>query len=108
MCIVPDMDLSPLSILRLAAPGAPKLREIAAEIGCSHSAVHHFESGRNLLAADRLKAYAKAVGAKPSDVRRRFLLAALSFHESKARELRAELKSRGILTASGRKLAHSG
>lgn len=108
MCIVPDMDLSPLSILRLAVPGAPKLREIAAEIGCSHSAVHLFENGRSALSPDKVKAYAKAVGSKPSDVRRRFLLAALAYHESKVRELRSDLKALGVGSMKGRKLAHTG
>ncbi len=102
------MEISPLSILRLAAPGAPKLREIAAQIGCSHNAVHLFEVGRTSLSSARLKAYAKAVGARASDVRRRFLLASLSYHESKVRELRAELKARGVSVGRGRTAALSG
>lgn len=102
------MDLSPLSILRLAVPGAPKLREIAAEIGCSHSAVHFFEQGRAMLSPDKLRAYSKAVGARPADVRRRFLLAAVAFHDARLRELRREMKARGITNTRGRRLAHAG
>jgi len=102
------MDISPLSILRLATPGAPKLREIAAEIGLSHSAVHSFEVGRASLSADKIKAYAKAVGASASDVRRRYLLAALSYHQGKVRDLQAELKSRGVSIGRGRTAAATG
>jgi transcriptional regulator with XRE-family HTH domain len=102
------MDLSPLSILRLAVPGAPTLRDVAALIGCSHSAVHMFEMGRYGLSAEKVKAYAKAVGAKPAEVRRRFLIASLAYHETLVRDLRREMRSRGITVSTGRRMAHSG
>lgn len=102
------MDLSPLSILRLAVPGAPKLRDIAGEIGCSHTAVHKFEMGRTNLSPEKVRAYAKAVHAKPSDVRRRFLLASLAFHLGKVRELKRQVRASGIEIGTGRTTARAG
>lgn len=102
------MDLSPLSILRLAVPGAPTLRDVAAEIGCSHQAVHLFEVGRNSLSQEKLRAYAKAVHARPSDVRKRFLLASLAYYEGKVRELRRRVKVGGIEIGRGRTAARAG
>jgi hypothetical protein len=102
------VDLSPLSILRLAQPGAPTLRTIAAKIGCSHSAVHMFEMGRYNLSAEKVRAYAKAVHAKASDVRRRFLLASLSFHLVKVRELKRQVRASGGTVGQGRSTARAG
>jgi hypothetical protein len=102
------MDLSPLSILRLAMPGAPTLRAIAAEIGCSHNSVHMFEVGRLQLSSDKIRAYAKAVHAKPSDVRRRFLLASLAYYENKVRLIKRQVRTNGITIGTGRRAARAG
>jgi len=102
------MDLSPVSMLRLALPGAPSLREIATEIGCSHALIGFFEQGRRPLSAEMLRAYAKAVNSKPAEVKKRFLLAAVAYHDGMLRVLRREMKARGIPGARGRRLAHAG
>jgi len=102
------MDLSPLSILRLAQQGAPTLRDIAGEIGCSHQAVHLFEIGRASLSPEKLRAYARAVHAKPSDVRRRFLLASLAFHLGKVRDLKRQVRASGGAVGQGRSTARAG
>ena len=104
----PGMALSPVSMLRLALPGAPTLREFAERIDCSHAAIGFFEQGLKMLSPLKLRAYAKEVHRKPSEVKKRFLLAAVAYHDAQLRELRREMRSRGIANSRGRKLAQAG
>ncbi len=107
LCIVPDVNVSPLSILRLATPGAPRLRAIARKIGCSPEALSKFESGQLDLRAELVRKYARAVKSTPKEVRRRFLYAALAFHHDRMVLIRREMRSRGMKTSGGRRLALS-
>jgi len=67
-----------------------------------------FETGRSGLTPEKLRAYAKAVHAKPSDVRRRFLVASLAFHLGKVRELKRQVRASGIEIGRGRTTAQAG
>ena len=84
------------------------MRSIARQVGCSHNLIHLFETGRQVLTAEKLRAYAKAVHAKPSDVRRRFLLASLAYYEGKVRRLKREVRASGITIGPGRTAARAG
>ena len=105
---MPGMNLTPLSVLRLAAPGAPKLREVARKIKCSAQALSFFEQGRTAIGADLLKKYARAVKSTPKEVRRRFLFASLAYHDSRCREVRREMLALGLKTTKGRRLDLTG
>lgn len=96
-------------ILRLAAPGAPTLREIARKMSVSPAALSHFELGRQPLSLELMKRYAKAVGKSVAEVRGRFLRAAYAYHSAKKSELAKELEASGRpKSRSGRSLSREG
>jgi len=80
-----------VSVLRMAHPDTPSMREIARQIGCSASAVSLFELGRQALSPDRLKAYAEAIERSAEEVRHRWAMQAAAFHSARAAELREEI-----------------
>lgn len=82
---------SPLTIARLAADDAPSLREVARVMGVSPALLSKFELGHYEIGVGHLEAYAKAIGRAADDVRLRFVEAALLYHTTRAKELRAEL-----------------
>jgi transcriptional regulator with XRE-family HTH domain len=102
------MKVTPLSVLRLASPGAPRLREIARMMHCSPSAVSQLELGQRVPSLDFLRRYAKAVGVPLSEVRRRVLLASLAHHEEQSRAIRSELREKKARNNQGRKLSTAG
>lgn len=94
---------SPLTIARLAADDAPSLREVARVMGVSSALVSKFELGHYQIGDANLEAYAKAIGRAVEDVRIRWVEAALLYHTSRAKELRAELlkkRKRGLRTGT--------
>jgi transcriptional regulator with XRE-family HTH domain len=104
-CNLPDMkeaQFSPLTVLRLAAPDAPSLREVARTLGVSASAVSLFERGRSALTAEKIKLYAKAVGRRPSEVTDRWMRARIMYHEGALSKLRSEMRSNGSKPSKSR------
>lgn len=95
-CTFPRMSISPLTAMRLAAPGEPSLREIARRCKLSASAVSLFELGKSPLGPAAMRRYAKAIKRPLSDVQNRSLRAQLRFHQDRALELRALLHARGV------------
>jgi transcriptional regulator with XRE-family HTH domain len=103
-CNLPDMkeaQVSPLAVLRLAAPGAPSLREISRVCGVSASALSMFEQGRYSLGSKALTAYSKAVGQPARVVRERFLQASAMYHQMSLRRVRDELTKLGSRRRKG-------
>jgi len=96
-----DAPVSPLSVLRLAAPGAPSLRELARSCSVSPSALSLFEHGRYSLGPKGIAAYAKAVGQPAKVVRERFLQAAAIYHQLSLRRVRDELGKLGSKRRKG-------
>lgn len=83
-----EPQFSPLTVLRLAAPDAPSLRELARVIGRSPTLISRFELGRAMLAKADVALYAKAVGRTTAEVTARWEQAALAYHLSMVRSLR--------------------
>jgi plasmid maintenance system antidote protein VapI len=89
------MSTSPLTVLRLAHPGDLSLRQLAKKIGISPNAGSLFETGRQRLSDEKLRAWAKALGAKPAEVQKRWLQTAYMHHAMRLREIRSALGKRG-------------
>lgn len=87
------MKTTRLSILRQSAVGAPKALHIARKIKTSHQAISLFEGGAQMLGPERLRAYAKAIGASEAQVRRLFLLEAQRYLRDRLAKVGEELKA---------------
>lgn len=96
LSIVPGMKLTPISLLRRAAPGEPTARAIAKKIGTTPGILSLFESGRYELPPPILKRYAKAIGQPEVEVRRRFAMTQLSHYRMMVRTINATLKKLGV------------
>lgn len=94
--IFPGMSSNPLTVLRLAQPGQPSLRDIAELVGCSHTHLHKFERGELALEPELLKRYAKAVSTTVAEVERRWLELALDENLRRRQELHSRLKELGV------------
>jgi hypothetical protein len=64
-------------------------------MGVSAALISGFELGQEGISLENMRLYARAVGAGLGEVRRRWHLAQLSYHEGKAREARAALAGHG-------------
>lgn len=100
------MKATPLSVVRLGAPGAPKLREIARRMKSTPAAVSQFELGQRTVSRAFLARYAKAIGngVTVRELERRSLLAQLAFYEGRRLQTRRELLKLGIRPGPGRSL----
>lgn len=94
--ILAPMSSNPLTVLRLAMPGQPSLRDIAEQVGCSHTHLNKFERGELALEPELLKRYAKAVNATVAEVERRWLELALDENLRRRQELHSRLKELGV------------
>jgi transcriptional regulator with XRE-family HTH domain len=97
------MKRTALTEMRQTAPGRPKSKEIARRIGCSTNAVSRFECGKAMFGPLRLRKYARAIGRTVEEVLTAYKLAAISYYESSASELRQSLIVRGTREPIGQK-----
>lgn len=97
------MSTNPLIALRVARPGQPTLRDLAAKIGCSHAHLHSFELGETMMSDELIAAYAKLVRLDPTDIKRRFWYVAMDRAEETRATARAELRKLGVKDPSVKK-----
>lgn len=102
MRAVPAPLFNPLLALREALTPSPSLRTLAKVCGVSPAALSLFEQGRTMLGPATLAKYAQAVGRPESDIRTRFLMASVIYHDTQARKARLALKEIGAATRRGR------
>jgi len=87
--------------------GEPSVREIARRTGLSPNAVSMFELGKSPLSTESMRKYAAALRPRSTlaEVRRRWLLSRLDYHEKHARRMRSLLRQIGVSgKRSGRKV----
>ena len=90
--IVGLMKLTHLAALRESSPGSPSKSDMARKIKVSRQAIHRFEAGQTGISPDKVKAYARAIGADEHLVWRMFYLSALSFHREQVDRISAIVK----------------
>jgi len=90
------MTANPLTVLRLALPGEPSLRDIAHKIGCSHEQLRRFERGEADLSAEQSKRFAEVARIPFTELRRRYLAVRLELLAAERREVVAEMKRLGV------------
>lgn len=87
------MKTTRLSVLRQSAVGSPSATDVARKIKTSVQAVSHFERGAQPLGPEKLRAYAKVIGATEGQVRRLHMLERQAYLREQLTEISQALKA---------------
>jgi transcriptional regulator with XRE-family HTH domain len=86
------VNRTPLTELRLGAPGRPRSKDIARKLDVSVAYVSALETGKIPASDTLLKRYAAALGSRFAEVKRRFLESRVRYLGATARSLRKTLE----------------